>query len=376
MAQLPARLLWKRFVLSSGVDPRQRRLVGTLAGRTMSGTIASGRWRWGILLAVTALVLAAAGIYAVGAYQRFEESRSAASAVGIRETQSLPDTPYVLFRNTADGQGYGNAATVALSAPEGTRAVSEQPCDRVYGAPGKVVCLRTNRGLVTTFEAAVLDGNWRQERVWPLPGIPSRTRVSADGSMISTTVFVSGHSYTTAGFSTATEVSLPAGGSGNLEDFALMVNGERLLAADRNIWGVTFVPGQSDVFYATAASSGRIWLVRGSIAGRTLTAVHDNVECPSVSPNGTRVAYKKNAGGPLSAHWNVALLDLATGKETVLSEKRSVDDQIEWLDDRTLLYGLADGATAGGTNIWKLGTDPGSQPSLFIEHGWSPSVVR
>jgi len=342
----------------------------------MSGTIAAGRLRWGILLAVTALVLAAAGIYAVGAYQRFEESRTAASSVGVTAGQPLPDTPYVLFRNTAEGQGYGNAATVALSAPDGTRAVSEQACDRVYGSAGKVVCLRTNRGLVTTFEAAVLDRTWQQERVWPLPGIPSRTRVSADGSMISTTVFVSGHSYTTAGFSTATEISLPSDGPGNLEDYALMVNGERLLATDRNIWGVTFVPGQSDVFYATAASSGRIWLVRGSITGRTLTAVHDNVECPSVSPDGTRVAYKKNAGGPLNAHWNVAVLNLSTGQETVLSEKRSVDDQIEWLDNQTLLYGLADETTAGDSNIWKLGTDPGAQPSLFIAHGWSPSVVR
>ncbi|MCM0616599.1 hypothetical protein MOD31_11240 [Paenarthrobacter sp. TYUT067] len=48
-----------------------------------TGTAAGGRLRWGILLAVTALVLAGAGIYAVGAYQRFEESRSAASSVDV-----------------------------------------------------------------------------------------------------------------------------------------------------------------------------------------------------------------------------------------------------------------------------------------------------
>ncbi len=155
-----------------------------------------------------------------------------------------------------------------------------------------------------------------------------------------------------------------------------MVNGERLLATDRNIWGVTFAPGQSDVFYATAASSGRIWLVRGSLSAKTLTAIHDNVECPSISPDGQRIAYKKNDGGALAAHWNVAVLDLATGQETVLAEKRSVDDQIEWLDNQNLLYGLADESTDGDSNIWKLGTEPGSQPGLFIAHAWSPSVVR
>ncbi|MCD4853215.1 hypothetical protein LN996_20545 [Arthrobacter sp. AK01] len=342
----------------------------------MSGALAGGKMRWGILLTVTVIVLVGAGIYAFGAYQRFEESRTAASSVGVTAGQPLPNAPFVLFRNTASGQGYGNAATVPLSAPGGTRAVSEQECDRVYGAAETVVCLKTNRGLVTTFEAAVLDRDWQVQRSWPVPGIPSRTRISPDGSMIATTVFVTGHSYATAGFSTATEISLPGGSSGNLEDFALMVNGERLVATDRNIWGVTFAPGENDVFYATAASSGRIWLVRGSLSAKTLTAIHDNVECPSISPDGKRIAYKKNDGGALAAHWKVAVLDLATGQEVVLSEKRSVDDQIEWLDNQNLLYGLADEAVEGDSNIWQLGTTPGDQPAMFIAHAWSPSVVR
>ncbi|UKA48309.1 hypothetical protein LFT48_12625 [Arthrobacter sp. FW305-123] len=342
----------------------------------MSGVLAQSRLRWGILLAVTVLVLVAAGIYAVGAYGRYEQSRTASSSVGVTESQPLPAGSFILFRNTAAGQGYGNAATVPFSAPGGSRAVSGQECDRVYGTSEKVVCLKTNRGLVTAFEAVVLDRNWEQQQAWPVPGIPSRTRISADGSMIATTVFVSGHSYAAAGFSTATEIMLPDGTSGNLEDFALVVNGERLLAADRNIWGVTFAPGQSDVFYATAASSGRIWLVRGSLSAKTLTAVHDHVECPSISPDGTRIAFKKNDGGALAAHWSVAVLDLASGRETVLAEKRSVDDQIEWLDNQNVLYGLPDETTDGDSNIWKLGTVPGSQPSLFIPHAWSPSVVR
>ncbi|MFK0005889.1 TolB family protein [Paenarthrobacter sp. NPDC090520] len=342
----------------------------------MSALLTGGRLRWGILLAVTALVLAGAGVYAVNAYQRFEESRTAAPSVGVTAGQTLPSVPFVLFRNTAAGQGYGNAATVPLSAPGGTRAVSEQACDRVYGTSSEVVCLKANRGLVTAFEADVLNRDWQQQRSWPLTGIPSRTRISPDGSLIATTVFVTGHSYATAGFSTATEITQDSGSLGNLEDFALMVNGERLLATDRNLWGVTFVPGQSDTFYATAASSGRIWLVKGSLSARTLTAVHDNVECPSISPDGTRIAYKKNDAGPLTAHWRVAILDLASGKETVLSEKRSVDDQIEWLDNNTVLYGLADETTEGDSNIWQLGTDPAAQPGLFIAHAWSPSVVR
>jgi hypothetical protein len=339
---------------------------------------AGSKLRWGILLVVTVLIVAAAGAYAAASFQRFEDSRTAESTAQVASSAAVLKNASVLFRNTAPGQGYGMIGTVPLSEPGGERALTGVACDRVYGTTHDIVCLRTNRGLVTNFEGVLLDPDWQQTRSWAVPGIPSRTRMSADGSLVATTVFVSGHSYGTAGFSTETSVTAVqgGGGTGNLEDFALLVNGTRLTTADRNIWGVTFAPGQSDTFYATAASSGRIWLVKGSISARTLTAVHDGVECPSLSPDGTRIAYKKNIGGPLAAHWNVAVLDLASGKETVLSEQRSVDDQIEWLDDQTLLYGLPRDAAAGDSDIWQITADPASRSSVYIEHAWSPSVVR
>ena len=341
-------------------------------------TAAVSRARWGILLVVTMLVIAAAGAYAANAFGRFQESRTAASTVRVGSSAAVLDKASVLFRNTAPGQGYGTIGVVPLSDPAGERSLAAVACDRVYGTLQHIVCLRTNRGLVTNFEAVVLTPDWRQAGSWSLPGIPSRTRISPDGSLVATTVFVSGHSYGNGSFSTATSISAVQGGTvaGNLEDFALLVNGARVTAADRNIWGVTFAPGQRDTFYATAASSGRIWLVKGSISARTLTAVHDGVECPSLSPDGTRIAYKKNTGGPLAAHWAVAYLDLASGKETVLSEPRSVDDQIEWLDDQTLLYGLARDGAAGDSDIWQINTSPASRSSIYIEHAWSPSVIR
>ncbi|WP_346926095.1 hypothetical protein [uncultured Arthrobacter sp.] len=339
---------------------------------------AGSRARWGILLVITALVIAAAGAYAATAFGRFQESRTAVSTARVASGAAVLTKGSVLFRNTAPGQGYGTIGTVPLSDPAGERSLAAVACDRVYGTLENVVCLKTNRGLVTNFEAVLLNPEWQQTRSWALPGIPSRTRMSPDGSLVSTTVFVSGHAYGTAGFSTETTITAPqgGGGTGNLEDFALMVNGSRVTAADRNIWGVTFAPGDSDTFYATAASSGRIWLVKGSISARTLTAIDDGVECPSLSPDGTRIAYKKNTGATLAPHWRVAILDLATGKETVLSEPRSVDDQIEWLDNQTLLYGLARDGAPGDSDIWRINADPAARSSIYIEHAWSPSVVR
>jgi hypothetical protein len=341
-------------------------------------TSGGARKRWIILLVITVVVLAGAGSYVALAFQRFQDSRSAASAVSVASGGALPQGAFVLFRNTAQGQGYGMAGTVPLAEPAGQRYLAPEACDRVYGTARNIVCLKTNRGLVTNFEAVLLDSEWQITARWAVPGIPSRTRMSADGSLVSTTVFVSGHSYGASGFSTETTISRTDGspGTGSLEGFALLVNGSQVTAADRNIWGVTFVPGDADAFYATAASSGRIWLVKGSISARTLTAVHDGVECPSISPDGTRVAYKKNTGSPLAAHWKIAVLDLASGNETALSEARSVDDQVEWLDDGTLLYGLPREGAEGDSDIWQIGADPAARAALYIEHAWSPSVVR
>lgn len=340
---------------------------------------ADRRLRWVVLLAVTVIVLAGAGVYAYQAFQRFQNASLAASAADVEAGGSaLPDEPFVLFRNTASGQGYGQAATVLLSAPEAGRTVADAACDRVYGTSGQVICLRTNRGLVTSFEAAVYDRNWRETGSWALPGIPSRTRLDHAGKVASTTVFVSGHSYAGAGFSTETVINPLDGGTGtgNLEDFALWVNGVQVSPADRNIWGVTFLPGQADSFYATAASNGRTWLVQGSVSSRKLTAVYDGVECPSVSPDGKRIAFKKNMASSMTPLWNIAVLDISAGTEALLAETRNVDDQIEWLDDDTLLYGLGRDGVAGDSDIWQLGTAQESRPSLFIEHAWSPSVVR
>lgn len=346
---------------------------------TEGATGAGGRIRWIVLLIVTGLVLAGAGLYAVSAFQRLKDSSAAAPAVDVvPERMALPQGSFVLFRNTAAGQGYGMAATVSSAHPAGPRTIGGASCDRVYSAGSSVVCLSTNRGLVTNFEASVYGPDWQRLERWALRGVPSRTRVSGDGALVATTVFVSGHSYAGTGFSTETVIKSLDGTTtnANLENFALLVNGQQVTSADRNIWGVTFVPGQPDAFYATAASSGRHWLVRGSIADRTLTAVHDGVECPSISPDGTRIAFKKDVGTGITPYWKAVVLDLANGKETVLGESRNVDDQLEWLNNSFVLYGLPREGEAGDSDIWRLSADDGGKPELYIEHAWSPSVVR
>ncbi|SDT37449.1 hypothetical protein SAMN04489743_2639 [Pseudarthrobacter equi] len=329
------------------------------------------------LLAVTLLALAAAGAYAATAFQEARNSQASVPAVQVAAANALPAEPFVMFRNTAAGRGYGEAAFAPLANPSGERFLSGHACDRVYATRQIVSCLATQSGIPTRFEAGLFGPALQPLQGWALGGIPSRTRISPDGDLVASTVFVAGHSYASAGFSTETVIRGADGTvHGNLETFALMSDGTRIKATDRNIWGVTFVPGSPNDFYATASSQGNIWLVRGDLAERTLTVVASGVECPSISPDGKRIAFKKSDSGTLVGDRHPAVLDLATGNVTVLDEQRNIDDQIEWLDGNTILYGLPRDDTGQDSDIWSLSARPGATPELFIEHAWSPAVVR
>lgn len=333
------------------------------------------RRRWILLAAVTVLALAGSLGYGIHAYAAYLARTAAPSAADVRAGTGTSGNR-IVFRSTASGAGYGMAASVDLGAPAGPRSLSNQLCDRVYAAGERISCLRTNIGILTTFEALVFDEGWNLQAKWPLPGIPSRTRLSHDGSMVATTSFVTGHSYAGTGFATETRVkALPGTDYGNLEHFRILVDGKELTAADRNVWGVTFA-ADGDTFYATAASGDQTWLVRGSLADRTMTAIGSNAECPSLSPDGSRVAYKKRRGDSPVVHWDIAVLDLASFNETVIRMPDSIDDQLEWLDGGTLLFGQPRTGSPGDSDIWAIEAQAKAQPNLLIEHAWSPAVVR
>ena len=331
-----------------------------------------------LALAVIVLVVVGGGAaYGVHAYQDQRDRVDDAPVVPQSDLAAVEAHDRIVFRSTAPGNQYGLVAMVPLADPAGPRAFTTVACDRVYAVPGAASCLRTVRGIATRFEAELLDASWQPVHTWPLPGVPSRTRLSADGTLLSTTSFVTGHSYASTGFSTQTVVDrADATSTGTLEDFALTIDGAPFAGADRNLWGVTFV--DDDEFYATAASAsaGKTWLVHGSLSARTLTSVRENVECPSVSPDRTKIAFKKDMDPSSAAFWSIAVLDLATGTERVLGETRSFDDQLEWLDDSTLLYGMPRADDPGSSDIWSIGLAPGATPSVLVPQAWSPAVVR
>ncbi|MGO4535835.1 hypothetical protein [Leifsonia sp. 2MCAF36] len=325
---------------------------------------------------LTVVLLGGAAVYGVLSFVDYQKRSNAPSQVETVDQSTRATGARIVFRNTASGAGYGMVASVPLNDPAGARTVTREACDRVYATADDQMCLHTDRGVVTTFQATLTDAKGETLKSWPLPGIPSRTRISADSKLVAQTSFITGESYAAVGFSTQTTISSTSGTDyGNLEDFAFLVDGQRVTAADKNFWGVTFA-SDDNTFYATGASGGKTWLVKGDLAGRTLTAVHQTAECPSLSPDGTKVAYKKNVSTGPTPYWTLAVFDLATGTETMLPVSDNVDDQALWLDDSTLLFGLADARVVGDSNVWSIPIDGSAKPTLFLRHAWSPSVVR
>jgi hypothetical protein len=334
------------------------------------------------------LGVAIACIGAAGAYAWWAAQQRAKVAAAITRTekplQSLPAAPYLLLRVTGPGASHGRVALESLGASDGVRSVSTMNCDRVHAASsgaGRGICLEAKRGALTSYHAHLFDSNLRKTASFDLAGAPSRTRMSADGTLAATTVFVSGHSYSAPGFSTRTSIIDAQAGRmivADLEAFAVVKDGQPFKAADFNFWGVTFTPDAKG-FYATLQTDGRQWLVQGDVAQQRMTVIAPNVECPSLSPDGQRIAFKRRVVPAPQGRvvWQLVVRELASGTETVLArETRNVDDQVEWIDNREIVYSLPDEATPAATNTFALAIDGSSAPRLLAPLAYSPAVVR
>lgn len=318
-----------------------------------------------------AIVLAAVGLV-VGSLSRARQtsatSRSGAASGATYGLAAPPPSPYVLVQQFGTADGADRVALAPLESPDGRRFVTPLTCVRVHAATSRGLCL-TSTG--TSGQALVFDDRFEVRHTLALTGPPSRARVSRDGRLGAVTVFESGHSYAEQGFSTRTTIlDLERGALvADLESFAVWQGETRVTRIDVNFWGVTFVP-DSRRFYATLAFGGTPYLVEGDLDRREVRVVAAHVECPSLSPDGTRLAFKR-AVGP---RWQLWVRDVTSGAEhLVAGESRNVDDQVEWLDDQHVLYQYP---SDQGQTLWVVNVDDAASPRRFMNHAWSPAVVR
>jgi hypothetical protein len=285
----------------------------------------------------------------------------------------------IVFVDNHPGLEYGRLSAVSRADPGGPRRRSDIRCHRAYAAADRIVCLRETNAFVGDHEALIMDRGLRILASYPLPGMPSRARLSADGTIAAWTVFVTGDSYTTGTFSTRTSIlDLRTGRlESNLEKFSIVLGGKPYRASDVNIWGVT-VAADDRTFYATLATGSRTYLVKGDLVARSLTTLRQNVECPSLSPDGTRIAFKKRVSDDTSGRpWRLHVLDLATMTETPLAETRNDDDQALWLDNDTVAYGLLTGQPdqIGVQDLWTVPASGGGTPARLLDFGSSPALA-
>jgi hypothetical protein len=298
------------------------------------------------------------------------------AAASAQALEAVTSVPHLMFRSTAYEHGAaGRVGLVPLDRLEDPPIYSALSCERVYFAAGRGVCLTAARAMVTTYRADVFDETFTVRHQVSLAGVPSRARVSADGGLAASTNFVSGDSYASAGFSTRTLLTDTRAGRvlANLEEFTVRRDGQIIKSVDFNFWGVTFAkqPGR---FFATLSTGGQLYLVEGDASTKSAKVIRTGVECPSLSPDNRRIAFKKRMPG-LRVLWRLHVLDLETGAETALAEERNVDDQVEWLDNTTVLYALVDNQRSV-LDIWATAADGSGRPRLVIAGADSPAVVR
>jgi Tol biopolymer transport system component len=316
-----------------------------------------------------ACILGGAGYVAIAALSGdavTTEAHVAAVRTGAAAPPSLQGRR-VLVRAVDQEEPGLNGRVTAARLGGGVPRVTALECQRVDMAAGRGICL-TLTPAALDYSAVVFDESFRPVHSVGIDGLPSRARVSPDGRLGAVTSFVTGHSYAQAGaFSTSTQLLDLRRGRwiGNLEDFEVMHRGRRIESPDFNFWGVTFKRG-GDVFYATLSTGEHRYLVRGDISERRVEVLRDRVECPSLSPNGHRIAYKRTLGG---GRWRLHVLDLRSGEERALAETRSIDDQVEWLDNRFVLYG-------DGRDVFVTAADGRRKPDRVLANAASPAALE
>jgi hypothetical protein len=282
--------------------------------------------------------------------------------------ESIQRGPHLVFQNVVRGEDYAEVSLVRLDAPAGARLSTGLVCERVHFAGGAGLCLAGEHEEVSTYFAQVFDAAFQPGPPIALDGAPAFVRISPDGryGAISVQTRPSTPEAPVAPLQTLLVDMATGRILADLRDFAVVRDGTTLEDPALDAWGVTF--RDDGTFFASIRTAGNTYLVEGDVEGERMTVRASNVSAPALSPDGTRLAYAKLVSS-IGPTWRFHVLDLATMEETALAETQSIDEQPEWLDDATVLYGLA-------TDIWSVPADGSGQPQPFLFGGLSPAVVR
>jgi hypothetical protein len=306
----------------------------------------------------------------------FLDLKDPAVAARVAQLRAAPHVVYLSRRTDS----FDQVGLAPLDHPDARVLLTTPACERSYFGSKTGLCLTINRESPSPRAYAIfVDHALQPTRQYPLDGLPIRARVSPDNRWAAATVFVSGESYS-GDFTTRTTLFDLEKGTviDSLESFTTERDGKPYQAVDFNFWGVTFFAA-GDRFLATLGTGGKRLLVEGDITRRHMKVIANDVECPSLSPDGQKIVFKRS--GAVKSEWRLWVKVLATGDEwPITAEDRYIDDQAEWLDNDRVLYGLlyGEGVPENSLSIWisHISRDSGFDASVFLRSASSPSVIR
>jgi WD40-like Beta Propeller Repeat len=330
--------------------------------------------RTAALLAIAAVCVSAGGVYvAVASLSAGGTTSDARPRVTVhdRAAADLPPRGELLVRavDRDNPRLNGRVFRVELATGETAEPAGDLACERVYAnASGTGLCLAVAPNGFD-YEAVVFDGDYERRSSFRVPGVPDRARVSPDGRYGAFTTFLSGHTYSAGVRQFSTHTAIVDMRTGEpllaLDELEVTRDGEPFERSDANFWGVTFLGG--DRFHATMGTGGRHYLLDGRVGTGSARVVRDHVECPSISPDGTRIAYKRRIGK--QDRWRLHVLDVESGRDTALAERRTIDDQPEWLGDDHVVY-------SDDEHVYVVRADGGGSPHRVVARASSPVGIE
>jgi hypothetical protein len=281
--------------------------------------------------------------------------------------------PFIMFRVLSPRQSHGHVAVMGL-APDAELRISKLSCLRLHYAGRRGLCVTQEPASNSVVHVAyVFDEQFEPGKRLVLDGVPTRVRVAPNGRVGTITTYGEEESAQGERLATRTRIiDLHSGRSlADLREFRIDNPARPLVTSVVDFASVAF-ERDSDRFFATLATDAERYLVSGSINERRLSVIRTGVTNEAISPDGRRLVVKRLL--PERGFWQLAVIDLSTWSEHDLRQgPRSVDDQVEWLDDEHVVYHDVDGET---TSLWMLPADGINGPRVLIKDAYSAAVQR
>jgi hypothetical protein len=286
--------------------------------------------------------------------------------------------PHMFFQSAT---AYGRIGVVKIANPGEQWILNTLECERSHFGRSGGLCLVLNRdSMQPRAFAYFLDARFQALGRLDLAGLPIRARVSPDGKLAASTVFVTGENYASEDFTTRTTLYdlSTRRAIADVEQFTIERDGKPFSNPDFNFWGVTF-RRDSNRFLATLGTGGRRFLVEGDVARRHFRVIADDVECPSLSPDERHVVFKRKRQRTYG--WQLWAMNLDTRESWAITEdQQDIDDQVEWLDVASVVYGmvLGSGLPEQSLSLWTTRIDKaaGKNRQFLLRSAWSPAVIR